>query len=257
MFFIRPFCNLLKCLRPASRQPLAAVALFLLGTYAGPSISLAQENSDATGAIADRALPVQGRQFALIFDDGPLPESTPRLLDALSKAGMKATFSLVGSCVDKYPDLARRIVSEGHEIANRTWSNRDLTSLEPEHMRHEINAGMTSIVAATGVRPRYFRPPQGLTNVQIEEFLSASGLEILRPTLDSGDWRKPPPGEVRKTILNGITPGAIVLAHESFPKSVAEMPSILDELLRRGYVSLTVSELKSEAGMSVAGLSAR
>lgn len=246
MYFLKLYCNLLPCSVWEGRG--LANALVLLALMVGISGAVADDRGDVFGAIAAQALPVAGRQFAIVFDDGPRPESTPLLLDALKQAGMKATFSLVGSCVDEYPDLARRIVAEGHEIANRTWSNRDLTELPPEAMRHEIEAGMISIVAATGIRPQYVRPPLGLTTPEMEEFFVASGLLVLRPTLDSGDWRKPPAGEVSRTILNGITPGAIILAHESFPKSVAEMPSILKELSERGFTSLTVSSLKSLAG---------
>ena len=103
------------------------------------------------------------------------------------------------------------------------------------------------IFRTTGVHARYFRPPAGNLSVETAELIKAEGYEVLMPTFDSGDWRSPPPGAVRKAILDVVTPGAIILAHESFPKSVAEMTGILEELSKRGFCLLTVTELKSQA----------
>ena len=72
---------------------------------------------------------------------------------------------------------------------------------------------------------------------------------VLMHSFDSGDWRKPASGEVTRLILTGITPGAIISLHESFPESVAEMPRIIETLSKRGFQSFTVSELKSKAGV--------
>jgi len=204
------------------------------------------------------ALPVTGKQFAFIFDDGPRPESTPELLDALKRTNMKATFSLVGKNVSQYPDLARRIVAEGHEVANRTWSNTELTTLTAEAIKSEIQAGYDIIVSVTGVKPRFLRPPGSQTSPEVDSIAASVGLMVLMQSLDSGDWRQPAKGEVTRVILTAITPGALVLAHESFPRSVAEMPTIIERLAERGYRSHTVSDLKSQVGSGFfAGASVR
>jgi len=195
------------------------------------------------------ALPVTGKQFSFVFDDGPLPQSTPILLAALKRVGMKATFAVVGKNVSAHPELARQIVEEGHEIANRTWSNIDLTDLDPETVSKEIQAGIDIIVQTTGVQPKFLRPPASKSTPEIDSVAAKHGLLILMHSFDSGDWRRPASGEVTRLILTGITPGSIISAHESFPESVAEMPKIIESLSKKGFHSFTVSELKSKAGM--------
>lgn len=157
---------------------------------------------------------------------------------------MRATFSVVGKNVQDNPDLARRIVAEGHEMANQTWSHPDGSDLTPEEILAEVRRAEEVIFQTTGVHAKYFRPPDGRLTDETVKLIRAAGYEILIPTFDSGDWRTPPSGAVRKAILDGVTPGAIILAHDSFPKSVAEMPGILEELSKRGFQSCTVSELK-------------
>ncbi|MFA7345454.1 MAG: polysaccharide deacetylase family protein [Terrimicrobiaceae bacterium] len=212
-----------------------------------PSWCLAQQDSLVIGEDLPSPLPVSGKKIAIVFDDGPLPGNTSTILDSLKKNGMKATFSVVGKNVQANPDLARRIVAEGHELANQTWSHPDLSTLSREQFLVEVHQTEEMIYVTTGVHARYFRPPDGKMTPEIGEWIKSEGYQILMPTFDSGDWRSPPSGMVSKAILDGVTPGAIILAHDSFPKSVAEMPGILDELSKRGYQSFTVSELKWEA----------
>lgn len=192
-------------------------------------------------------LPVSGKLIALVYDDGPLPGGTDVILDALKRTGMKATFSVVGKNVQAHPELARRMVAEGHELVNQTWSHPELEALTVEEVLAEVRQAEEVIFQATGVHTHFFCPPEGRLSEAVSERLRAEGYQILMPTFDSGDWRSPPPGEVRKAILDGVTPGAIILAHDSFPKSVAEMPGILGELQKRGFRSCTVTELRAAA----------
>ena len=215
-----------------------------------PLLSRGEEGLLVIGGDLPPPLPVAGKKIAMIFDDGPLPGSTATILDSLKKNGMKATFSVVGKNVKANPDLARRIVAEGHELANQTWSHPDISTLSQEQMLAELHQAEEMIFRTTGVRTRYFRPLDGKLSAETIELIKAEGYEVLMPTFDSGDWRSPPPGVVSKAILDGVTPGAIILAHESFPKSVAEMPGILEELANRGFHLLTVTELKAQASVS-------
>lgn len=214
---------------------------------AAPSWCHGQEGSLIVGDDLPSPLPVAGRKIAMIFDDGPLPGNTATLLDALKKNGMKATFSVVGKNVQANRELARRIVAEGHELANQTWSHPDFSTMSREQILEEVRHAEAVIYETTGVHTRFFRPPNGNLSDDVGEMLKAEGYQILMPTFDSGDWRSPPPGAVSKAILDGVTPGAIILAHDSFPKSVAEMPGIFEELAKRGFHSFTVSELTWEA----------
>ena len=214
---------------------------------AATSWSHGQEGSLVIGDDLPEPLPVAGKILAMVFDDGPIPGNTAMLLDSLKNTGMKATFSVVGKNVKANRDLARRIVAEGHELANQTWSHPDFSRLSREQILDEVRRTEAVIFETTGVHARFFRPPNGKLSDDISEMLKSDGYQILTPTFDSGDWRSPPPGVVSKTILDGVTPGAIILAHESFSKSVAEMPGIIEELSKRGFRSFTVSELMREA----------
>jgi len=216
--------------------------LFLL-----PFFCRAQEQGVIVGGELPPPLPVSGKLIALVFDDGPLPGGTDVILDALKRTGMKATFSVVGKNVQANPELARRMVAEGHELANQTWSHPDVAALTAEEILAEVRQAEEVIFQTTGVHSRFFCPPDGHLDDAVGGILRAEGWQILMPTFDSGDWRSPPPGEVRKAILDGVTPGAVILAHDSFPKSVAEMPGILEELQKRGFRSCTVSELRAAA----------
>lgn len=194
--------------------------------------------------VLPQPTPLAGKQIAFVFEDGPLPQSTALLLDALQKLGMKATFAVTGENVERNPGLARRIVAEGHELANHTYSLSDLRRLTPADLVREIRAGGEAITRVTGVKPRYFRSTNGeLLDEELRAAIQAEGYEVLDCTLDSGDWRNPSPAKLTRTILAGTTPGTVILAHESFPKSAKEMPAVFDALAKRGFVLCTASDL--------------
>src|SRR5207249_542674 len=98
-------------------------------------------------------------EVALTFDDGPDPEWTPKILDILKAAKVKAAFFLVGVNAEHYPNLVRRIVDEGHEIGNHTYYHPNLALCWPEHIRLELNATQLLIQTLTGRATTLFRPP--------------------------------------------------------------------------------------------------
>jgi len=204
------------------------------------------------GALPDaqdlpQALPADGKEIAFVFEDGPLPQTTPILLDALKKLGMKATFAVTGENVEANPTLACRIVAEGHELANHTYSQPDLKRLSPADLIREIRQADETILRVTGVKPRFFRSTNGELNESLRGLVQNEGFEVLDSTLDSGDWRNPSPEKLKRTILAGTTPGSVILAHDSFPKSVKAMPSVFDALVNRGFVLCTASKLRPKA----------
>lgn len=183
------------------------------------------------------------RTIALTFDDGPVPEATPVLLDALAQHGWKATFCLLGSRAEANPDLVRRMVSDGHELANHSWSHAKFTDLSEADLDAELSRTQDIISSLTGSAPRWMRPPYLATSPAIEQRIAAQQLGVLMETWNSWDWKRLPAGAVTERMLSGIPSGAVVLAHESFPQSVAEMPAIIAQLHAQGYRSVTVSRL--------------
>ena len=190
---------------------------------------------------------VAGQEIAFVFEDGPLPQTTALLLDALKRLGMKATFAVSGENVECNPGLARRIVAEGHELANHTYSLPNLKHLSPADLIREIRAADEAIVRVTGVKPRYFRATNGELSESLRSVVEGEGYEVLDSTLDSGDWRNPSSEKLMRGILAGAKPGSVILAHESFPKSVRSMPAVFDALVKRDFILCTVSTVHPPA----------
>ena len=157
---------------------------------------------------------------ALSFDDGPDPRWTPRVLDALRDAGFTATFFLMGYNVDHHRELAHRVLDEGHDIGNHTWSHQDLAFQDPASTREEIVGGHRAIKEILGVDTTWFRPPRGE--------LSGAGLRILaEENYDTFLWsvsRNVPgvgtPEVVAQHIVERLRPGAIVDMHDSIGRGL-------------------------------------
>jgi len=184
------------------------------------------------------------RIIALTFDDGPHPELTPRLLDILRQQGIRATFFVVGRNVEAHPEIARRIVAEGHEIANHSWSHPDLTKLGEQAMRREVEDTSAAIERATGRRVTKMRPPYGAINQRIREVLTKDhNLDVVLWSVDPLDWRKPGPSVVTQRLVDGATPGGILLAHDIQAGTIEAMPETIAQLKAKGYGFATVSQL--------------
>ena len=189
-------------------------------------------------------VPGHGPVVAMTFDDGPRPW-TMDLLDALKERQIKATFFVVGRAVATYPEVVRRIVAEGHEIANHTWSHPNNMARKPERLvRRELQACHDIIVQTTGVVPRVFRPPGGsFTKSQSQWIYDEWDYVNIMWSVDPVDWRRPGAAAIRNRIVEGAHDGAIILAHDLHQPTVRAMPATLDALLAEGYQFLRVSEL--------------
>jgi peptidoglycan/xylan/chitin deacetylase (PgdA/CDA1 family) len=184
------------------------------------------------------------RHIALTFDDGPVAANTTRVLDMLKRRNIKATFYVIGERVQRNPALTRRIVAEGHEIGNHTWTHGKLTSMSDTKVRWELDKTRDAVVAATGVKPRTMRPPYGaLRSSQRSWIFREYGYPTILWNVDPEDWKKPGVSVVRNRILSGTNNGSIILLHDLHKSSVDAVPSTVDALLRRGYKFVTVSQL--------------
>jgi peptidoglycan/xylan/chitin deacetylase (PgdA/CDA1 family) len=180
----------------------------------------------------------------MTFDDGPHPKLTPKLLDLLKERGIKATFFVIGKNVAEFPDIAKRIVDEGHEIANHSWSHPQLTKLGPAAFAAEIAQTNDAIEKATGVRPVVMRPPYGAINSTLTKRLNEEyGLSVIIWSVDPLDWKIRNAEHVSSHIIKNAAPGAIILAHDIHASTVDAMPVTLDALQSKGYKFATVSEL--------------
>ena len=185
-----------------------------------------------------------GPVIAMTFDDGPRPW-TMDLLDALRQRNIKATFFVVGKAVATYPEVAQRIVADGHEIANHTWSHpKNMARMPQRVVRKELQACHDIIVKYTGVVPRVFRPPGGsFTSAQSQWIYDEWDYVNIMWSVDPLDWKRPGTDVIRERVVQGAHDGAIILAHDLHQPTVRSMPSTLDALLAEGYHFLRVSEL--------------
>ncbi|MFY8215838.1 MAG: polysaccharide deacetylase family protein [Chthoniobacterales bacterium] len=204
------------------------------------------EVTPPTPKHAYNSVDVDGPFIALTFDDGPHPVHTPKLLDLLKSEGVKATFFVIGKSVETYPEIAKRIVAEGHEIANHTWTHPSLSKLGAAGVKREIDRTTEVIRNVTGVTPKTMRPPYGATNARINKRLDEEfGLKVIMWSVDPLDWKYRNASRVTSEIVSKTQPGGIVLAHDIHPSTVAAMPATIDGLKAKGFRFVTVSELLS------------
>ncbi|MFD0696779.1 polysaccharide deacetylase family protein [Paenibacillus sp. GCM10027628] len=184
--------------------------------------------------------------IALTFDDGPHPEYTAQILDLLKQYDAKATFFVVGNKVKLYPDLLKREVDEGHELANHTYSHAYLS--KRTNMKKEINKAEEIIYATTGRHCQLFRPPGGFFNERLVSTVRQEGYKMVMWSwqLDTKDWNTPGVNRIVNKVLSNARNGNIILFHdyiEGPTQTIEALKIILPELKNRGYRFTTVSEM--------------
>lgn len=206
----------------------------------------AAEANTAPGAprLSYNGCNVDGPYIAMTFDDGPKPGQTDRLLDMLKERGIKVTFFVIGQNAAAAPELIKRMVDEGHEVANHSWNHPSLTKLSAAAVAEQINKTDEAIVAGGAPRPTLMRPPYGATNASLNRrFNEEFGHKVILWTVDPLDWKIRNSEHVQSEILANTKPGAIILSHDIHPTTVSAMPATLDALLAKGYKFVTVSQL--------------
>jgi peptidoglycan/xylan/chitin deacetylase (PgdA/CDA1 family) len=191
---------------------------------------------------------VDGPYIALTFDDGPNPTLTPKLLDLLAARHLKATFFVVGQNAADHPDILKRAVREGHEIGNHSWSHPNLGRMSDEAVRRELQKTDDAITAAIGKRPTLLRPPYGSITARQKKWIHEEfGYRIIIWDVDPLDWKRPGPSVVTARILKETHPGSIVLSHDIHAPTIEAMPATFDQLMKKGFKSVTVTELLAMA----------
>jgi len=188
--------------------------------------------------------------IALTFDDGPDPDGTPAVLAALETLNWQATFFLLGSQVNRYPDVAQSVVAAGHEIAVHGQQHRNHLLRSPADVRRDVLGAAQLIEAVTGVRPRWFRPPYGVLTAGS---LLAARDAALTPVLWTAwgrDWVPRTPAAITARIVRDLRDGGTVLLHDSDCTSVVGswratarcLPLLAEHLQIRGWDVRTLSQ---------------
>lgn len=184
-----------------------------------------------------------GKYVALTFDDGPSAGTTPEVLKILEEYEAKATFFMLASQANYYPEIARMVADKGHEIANHTVNHLDLTVIDEVQAQNEIDEARQIIYDVTGQEPNLFRPPYGAYNDSIISHSTAHGDTVVLWSVDSEDWKSKNAASIHTTILETVTTGSVVLMHDIHEATADALPSLLETLIEEGYQFVTVSQL--------------
>jgi peptidoglycan-N-acetylglucosamine deacetylase len=181
---------------------------------------------------------------ALTFDDGPDPASTPHFLRELDALGWKATFFMLGSMASTFPEVASEVAAAGHEIALHGEIHRSHLLRLPGDVRHDVHRGYDHVSAASGVAPRFFRPPYGALSSTSLMAGRDLGLDTVLWTSWGRDWRaNATPASVLADVHTDLEPGATVLLHDSDCTSAPEcwrsalgaLPLLAETFASRGW----------------------
>ena len=208
--------------------------------------------------VVQRGLGSARAELGLSFDDGPDPETTPRVLEALAAADVRATFFVLGERAEAHPRLVARLQDEGHELALHGWRHRHGWLRAPTEAYADVVRGVQALERLSGKRPRFFRPPHGAWTWP--QMAAARRLELtpVQWTIEAHDWH---PGYdaaavVRRVVegalpggkkIEGAMPGDLVVMHDAGPggrTAAAALPELLAELRARGFSPKPLGELR-------------
>ncbi|MDI3316350.1 MAG: polysaccharide deacetylase family protein [Bacillota bacterium] len=251
------------------RALVAALALLLAAAY---GLRWAGGLASGAGARAERPVPEHEEVIApapgasppqlpifyarttrrvagLTFDISWGSKVAPLVLDVLQQHHVHATFFLSGFWARQHPDLVRRMVAEGHEIASHGDEHVDLDRLSREQVRENLLTAQRDIRSVVDVRPRFLRPPNGAYSGMVVETAHQLGYETVIWSVDSLDWKRPGPEAIVRRVTSLVFPGAILLFHasDSAPDTPVALPAVLATLKARGYRAVPLGELFKEA----------
>lgn len=203
--------------------------------------------------IKDAPLPSNDKVIALTFDDGPWPETTEKILATLKQEKIKATFFVIGQPLISYPEIGKKILTDGHAIANHTmhhWYNK----MSPMVAQREIEDTAKIIKQVLNVETDYFRPPGGVLNNGLVAYAHSKKQSVLMWSVDTGDSRpqRPSPEAMIKTAVSQATPGGIVLMHDgggNHDNTAKALPGMIAKLRANGYKFVTIPELLQQASI--------
>ncbi len=181
--------------------------------------------------------------IALTFDDGPYPLHTSVLLATLKEQQVKATFFLIGRRVHEFPELAKRIADDGHELANHTYSHRREAEWGPGELEQELLKTEDAMALTCGVRPHLFRPAGGSMSPEGIARVKGLGYTLVDYTVNPGDWWVRSSDDLLKGTFRGRSREGVVLLHTGNLPLVRALPIYIETMRAKGFRFVTVSEL--------------
>ncbi|MCW2639708.1 MAG: polysaccharide deacetylase [Dactylosporangium sp.] len=228
----------------------ATRAAAVVGGPAAVTAGAPVQRIGADASVTSRGMPA--KTIALTFDDGPDPRFTPQILDVLARYHAHATFFQIGSKVNEYPEIARRIVATGNEIGSHTFTHVEPGRAPAWQLSLELTLTSNAIAAATGrvpvlMRPPYSSEPAAVTGADftaLRQIGSAGYLAVLADH-DTEDWQRPGVGAIVVAAQPASGAGAVVMMHDSGgdrSQTIAALEVLIPRLQAQGYRFTSVSE---------------
>ena len=187
----------------------------------------------------DETLPLADHEVVLTFDDGPIPPSTPKVLDALAAECVKATFFVVGEMARAHPALLRREFDEGHTIGTHTEHHPYLNRLPADAATREISGGIASVNKVLGgpFAAPFFRFPYLEPKAAQDALALKLGLTVWSTDIHANDWDRLSPERVAGLAIQRLERygKGILLLHDIHERTALAVPLLLKELKARGY----------------------
>ena len=190
-----------------------------------------------------QTLPLDDREVVLTFDDGPSPPMTSRVLAALAKECVRATFFLIGKSASEHPALVQRMAAEGHSVGHHTWQHQNLMRIKASETTEEIDRGISADemalhgVATTVPSTPFFRFPFFESTPATLELLQSRGIVVFGADFWASDWERMKPGQQLKLVIERLkTAGkGIILFHDPRAQTAAMLPAFLRYLRTNHY----------------------
>lgn len=194
-------------------------------------------------------LPVQNewidpskKVIALTFDDGPHPIHTMSILEDLNKYDAHATFFVLGSRVQHYPEVLQKMLEQGNEIGNHSWDHPQLTRLSKNKIKSQIEQTQDAVEKATGSEPSLVRPPYGAINGNVREYME--DMEVTLWDVDPEDWKDRNEKKIVSKVMSKAKDGGVILMHDIYQTSAEAAGKIIKQLHDKGYQLVTISEME-------------
>lgn len=209
-----------------------------------------EEEVVADISLPNRVLDPEKPMIALTFDDGPNKKTTIPILDTLKEYDSVATFFILGNRVSSNVDILERMLEEGSEIGNHSFSHKELTKLGPDQVREQIVNTQNAVINSTGIQPKLMRPTYGSYDDNLKSIVD---MPLILWSIDTLDWKSRDAKKVTDHVLANVKDGDIILMHDIYDSTAAAVEAMLPELIDRGYQLVTVSELFEARGEKLQG----
>ncbi|HHU70124.1 MAG TPA: polysaccharide deacetylase family protein [Thermoanaerobacterales bacterium] len=186
------------------------------------------------------------KKLAITFDAAWGSDKTPMILNLLKKYDVKTTFFLVGFWIEDYPEMAKRIAEEGHEIGNHSSTHPKMGSLSEEKIIEELQRTHDIIKETTGYEASVFRAPFGDYSNTLISTAEEFGYKVIQWDVDSLDWKNFSAKAIVDRVLSRVRNGSIILFHNNGKHTPEALDEILNKLISDGYKIVPVSELLIE-----------